>query len=75
MIETDNQKGLTDNQVEVRRVLRQSYIEKCKLNGVEISDEMTAMFDLMDDEAWPTDKCIKFVREVVALGGFVNEPE
>ncbi len=40
------------------------YLESSKLEGIELSDTLLAMFDLFDLKGWDSERCIEFVKEM-----------
>ncbi|MCP3670357.1 MAG: hypothetical protein GY814_07970 [Gammaproteobacteria bacterium] len=55
--------------VAMRRQLRERYLASARLEGIEPPDQVLAMFDLMDEEGWDTDQCIRFIKELYTDGG------
>ena len=62
-------KQLNDEQIAQRKMLRERFLASSKLEGIELSDRVQAMFDLMDEEGWDTQKCIDFIKENLTSQG------
>jgi len=57
-------KKLSKKEIEKRQKHMERYLASMKLEGMSLSEQQRAMFDMFDNKGWDSQQCIDFIEKM-----------